>query len=129
MFTVTGTTEDYPPSLHDALAIFLPMLTGLSLGLRALAGNELASAQFNVEVFTLKLRDLKAQMKFAPSFQMPALEADRSAHAHLGSTLGREHHENQEYQEHADRDREEANTEERAGREMKIGRAAGRERV
>ena len=45
---------------------------------------------------------------------MPALEADGAAHAHLRAPLGGEHHEDQEDEQHADRDREEADAQQGA---------------
>ena len=50
--------------------------------------------------------------------QVPALEADRAAHAHLGAALGGEHDEDQEDEQHAHRDRKEAHPEQRGGDEQ-----------
>ena len=53
--------------------------------------------------------------------QVPPLEADGAAHAHLGAPLRRKHHEDQEDEQHAHRDREEAHAEQRGGDEQPTG--------
>src|SRR5260370_766367 len=50
--------------------------------------------------------------------QVPALETARTAHAHLRAPLGGEHDEDQEDQQHANGDREEADSKQRYGDEQ-----------